>query len=83
MRENTGGPIPCQSDQACKEYTSDLLQLEQCVPLVAEVITSPLAMVNSPLRGEKWEAALLSHPDCAFVSYLLRGMTWGFSDWSG
>ena len=35
-------------------------------------------MVNSPLRVEKWEAALLSHPDGAFVSYLIRGMTWGF-----
>ena len=28
--------------------------------------------------GTRLEAALPSHPDGAFVSYLLRGMTWGF-----
>ena len=78
MRENMGVPTPFRSDQPHNEYTRDLLHLEQCVPSVAEVITSPLAMVNSPLRVEKWEAALLSHPDGAFVSYLIRGMTWGF-----
>ena len=84
MRENMGVPTPFRSDQPHNEYTRDLLHLEQCVPSVAEVITSPLAMVNSPLRVEKWEAALLSHPCRWCICFLLdKGHDLGFSNWSG
>ena len=60
MGENMGVPTPFWSDQARKEYTRDLLQLEQCVPSVAEVITShgELTSESGAVRG-----STASHPN--------------------
>ena len=52
--------------------------MEQYVSTVARVITGPLALIQTPLRVDRWEAALACHPDEEFVSYLVRSMTRGF-----
>ena len=73
MRENMGVPTPFRSDQPHNEYTRDLLHLEQCVPSVAEVITSPLAMVNSGgFREGGGARGVQMHPPLAASNVFLR-----------
>ena len=37
-----------------------------------------LAQVQTPLNKEAWKLALASHPDRAFVRYLIGGISEGF-----
>ena len=59
-------------------YTEELLQLEQCAPMVARPVAPQLAVVKTPLRVRAWERALVQHPDGEFVKFVLRGIAGGF-----
>ncbi len=56
-------------------YTSDLLKLEECKdsnhPIVWPTCPSPICCSN-------WVEFWASHPDRAFASYILSGLTTGF-----
>ncbi len=58
-------------------YTADLLTLDFCRPST-EHIYDELAVVSTLLKVDAWEAALVHHPDRAFVSYIIRGLGEGF-----
>ena len=55
-------------------YTADLLALNLCRP---QPVPTHLLLrdVNTPLRVSAWTAALIAHPDRAFVRYLVARMT--------
>ena len=59
-------------------YTEDLLQLEQCAPMVARPFAPQLAVIKTPLKVRAWERALVQHPDGEFVRFVLRGIVGGF-----
>ena len=59
-------------------YTEDLLQLEQCAPMVARPVAPQLAVIQMPLKVRAWEQALVQHPDSEFVRFVLWGIVGGF-----
>ena len=59
-------------------YTEELLQLEQCAPMVARPVAPQLAVIKTPFRVRAWERALVQHPDGEFVKFVLRGIAGGF-----
>ena len=59
-------------------YTEELLQLEQCAPIVARPIAPQLAVIKTPLKVRAWEQALAQHPDGEFARFVLRGIAGGF-----
>lgn len=63
-------------------YTEDLLKLGQFKPSSSNSLQvqqeSSLAAITTPLLLQNWQAMLESHPDKAFVSYLLQGISNGF-----
>ena len=59
-------------------YTEELLQLEQCAPMVARPIAPQLAVIKTPLKMRAWEQALAQHPDGEFARFVLQGIAGGF-----
>ena len=66
--------------QNCYLYTSQLMQLDSCRSPSNSVLPtlSDLTAIRSPFSPDAWEAALTTHPDRAYVSYLLSGLKHGF-----
>ena len=63
--------------QSLYPYTADLVNLDLCRPARPRV--HPLhRLVCSPLDGRAWAEVLGSHPDKAFVRFVLRGLQEGF-----
>ena len=58
-------------------YTADLMTLDFHHPIVPHAIEE-LTSVTTHLAVESWEAALMSHPDRAYVGYIIRGLREGF-----
>ena len=58
-------------------YTEELLQLEQCAPMVARPVAPQLAVIKTPLRVRALEQALVQHPDGEFVKFVLRDLELG------
>ena len=59
-------------------YTDDLLHLSQCKRLGMSPLANQFCAIVTPLQAEAWAEALSSHPDRAFVKYLLDGICHGF-----
>ena len=59
-------------------YTDDLLRLSQCKSPSRPPLASQFCAIVTPLQVEAWAEALSSHPDRAFVKYLLDGICHGF-----
>lgn len=59
-------------------YTDDLLQLSRCKRLGMAPLASQFCAIVTPLQVGAWAEALSSHPDRAFVKYLLDGICHGF-----
>ena len=59
-------------------YTQDLLALEEKRPNIAPNLPLLGKSITSPLIVSNWRSALQSHPDQAFVQYILQGLTHGF-----
>ena len=69
--------VPHAEWRSLYPYTADLVCLDLCRPSRPRV--HPLHHpVCSPLDGGAWAEALRSHPDKAFVCFLLRGFKEGF-----
>ena len=58
-------------------YTEELLQLEQCAPMVARPVAPQLAVIKTPLRVRALQQPLVQHPDGEFVKFVLRGIAGG------
>ena len=58
-------------------YTADLISLSLCRPPTQET-HAKLNRVTSPLNLIAWEEALRTHPDRAYVRFLLSGIEKGF-----
>ena len=59
-------------------YTPDLVALDGCRPR-GEAGQHPTAMrITTPLNARAWRAALSSHPDTRFATYIINGMSDGF-----
>jgi len=56
----------------------DLLQLSQCKWSGSVLLLHQLCQIVTPLKVEAWAEALSSHPNQAFVKYLVDGICWGF-----
>ena len=59
-------------------YLLDLLNLEEVKPLPVGLPHGLPHPHAGPLRLAAWDAALRSHPDKRFCSYILNGLRWGF-----
>ena len=59
-------------------YTSDLLCLEFCRPILPRHIPEVLVGVSTSLIVTPWRKALASHPDHAFARYVIQGLQEGF-----
>ena len=58
-------------------YTEELLQLEQCAPMVARPFAPHLAVTKTPLRVTAWEQALVQQQDGEFARFVLWGIVVG------
>ena len=56
------------------------MQLDSCRPPFNPVLPtlSDLTAITSPFSPDAWEDVLTTHPDRAYVSYLLSGLKQGF-----
>ena len=59
-------------------YTSQLLELDSCKPLVPANLSAALKHIQTPAIAAVWEEALTGHPDQQFVRYILQGWDHGF-----
>ena len=59
-------------------YASDLMALDNCRPPRFFLPSPQFCSVVTPLKAERWEEALRSHPDKVFVSYITHGIRDGF-----
>jgi len=57
-------------------YMEDLQALNSCC--TSGPPHPAISRITTPLRTEEWAACLQSHPDQAFVSYILQGIHEGF-----
>ena len=60
------------------EHTTDLLCLDSYRPVHPIQIPSVICEVNTPLDIQEWSRALHTHPDRAFVRYIVAGLSNGF-----
>ena len=44
-----------ERDVGMNPYTAELLQLEQCTPVVAQAVVPQLVQIKTPLRVEAWK----------------------------
>ena len=59
-------------------YCDQLLAIEACLSEGSGLWPEQLCRVDTPLRLGAWRRLLASHPDEAFVGYILRGIEQGF-----
>ena len=59
-------------------YMGDLAAISACRPKVRPRLAASLREVHTPLRVNRWEHHLRSHPDREFVAWLLAGLREGF-----
>ncbi len=59
-------------------YTSDLLQLDNCISPVPLSLPPFCTIVTTPLKYQVWKSSLKHHPDPTFANYILQGIKNGF-----
>ncbi len=59
-------------------YTEDLLALDRCHAPGFNLPSHRFADVVTPLRWDRWLAALHGHPDKRFITYIVEGIKSGF-----
>ena len=59
-------------------FTQDLLALDACRPSSLGELPESVSQITTPMRGDRWEAALRHHPDQQFSHYICHGIRTGF-----
>ena len=75
---NNRSPSVSDAGSSHYRYLNDLLAIDSCRPIMESPVTQDLGRIATPLKADRWEEALRSHPDRLFVKYILTGIREGF-----
>ena len=59
-------------------FTQDLLALDACRSSTLGELPESVSQITTPMRADRWEAALRHHPDQQFSHYICHGIRTGF-----
>ena len=59
-------------------YSADLAALSSCLNLHPPTLPAYLTRITTPLKVNAWATHLATHPDRAFASYIIDGLSHGF-----